>query len=699
MSNPGFATARCANALRITILAIVVLSFVNSPASALQWIQRDLANNPGPRWGQKAVDDPATGKMFVTGGLLKGDEDEISDTTWVLNLSTSVPTWSVFTTGAPERADHTLILDRPRRRLVLFAGEEDDTLRNDSWVCHLDSAMWHPLGVTNPPCVREGHSAFFDSRHDKMMIHAGWVSGYGNESYDSWEVSLSSPGSWSNSTGSCIYTNPNSPIPCSPFLDSRYCDDLPTPRVFHAMEYDSLADYVLLDEGWYLGGSLGAEVWSTHAGYYGEGSWTQHANAAGLQHHTIVFDSARRRFIRFGGGTDDGFSNAVDTLSAVASTWGSLSASNAPSAREQQAAVYDPIYDRMVIYGGRTGSTTADDKVWELRFSDTPETAPSAPTLSHGSAQSDGRVPLTWTSTGADGGSGRATTYDVRASSTRIDSGNFGSATQLTGEPNPLEPGSAESYLVSGCGKVYFALKVIDAFGTASSMSNVDSVTFDSNGIRPAPPILVAEHEGGNHSAVVYVTPSGADSLIGKGAEYDLRRSLTTIANESDYASATQVSGEPAPSCSGGYDQINVSTLGNCKTYYFAVKMRDAYGNWSAMSNVDYVDTFCSGGFSDNPGIVPVVFELGTPRPNPTAGSSTISFGIAGDQAHKTLDLSIYDAAGRRVKSLRHELAVPGRYDTAWDRTRDNGTRASAGIYFVRLNVGGEQRTRTITLQ
>jgi hypothetical protein len=356
------------------------------------------------------------------------------------------------------------------------------------------------------------------------------------------------------------------------------------------MAIDPSANFILVDEGWYTDIQRG-EVWSTTSGHYAVDDWTLHDIDVGRASHTIVLNTRDRRFLEYGGQNTNTGDTYSDTkwMSAISPNWASLTTTNDPPARYAHAAVYDPNFDRMIIFGG-LGSTSVYGDLWELPFQDTQE-------------------------------------------------------------------------------------------------------------LRPATPALTAEHEGGNHSAMVYVTSTGADSLQGRAVEYDLRHSLTRILTESNFTSATQVSGEPTPGWPGSYDLINVSTLGNCKTYYFRVKIKDAYGNWSAMSNLDSVDTFCSGGFSASHEVAPVEFNLSTPRPNPTAGTSTMQFGITAAQSGKTLDLGIYDAAGRRVRSLRHEPAVSGQFDAVWDGNRQDGSRASAGIYFIRLNVGGEQRTRTITLQ
>ncbi|MFN8586436.1 MAG: S8 family serine peptidase [Candidatus Eisenbacteria bacterium] len=82
---------------------------------------------------------------------------------------------------------------------------------------------------------------------------------------------------------------------------------------------------------------------------------------------------------------------------------------------------------------------------------------------------------LAWTATGDDGGTGRASRYDIRWSTSPITEANFGAATAVTG-PTPQVAGSAESFEVPGLayGTTYFfALKAADEFGNTGPMSNL----------------------------------------------------------------------------------------------------------------------------------------------------------------------------------------------------------------------------------
>lgn len=101
---------------------------------------------------------------------------------------------------------------------------------------------------------------------------------------------------------------------------------------------------------------------------------------------------------------------------------------------------------------------------------------------------------LNWTTAGDDGISGVATQYDIRMSSSAINSSNFASATALTPVPAPGLPGQVQSYVVLNLtpGTTYhFALRTADEAGNWSGVSNSTSaatVTVDST-----PPAAVTD--------------------------------------------------------------------------------------------------------------------------------------------------------------------------------------------------------------
>jgi uncharacterized protein (TIGR03437 family) len=83
--------------------------------------------------------------------------------------------------------------------------------------------------------------------------------------------------------------------------------------------------------------------------------------------HTLVFDSARRRLILFGGQAS-GFFSDVWAYDIEANAWRMLAGDAAgPSRRYGHSAVYDPTRDQMVISHGFTNSGRFDD-TWAFRF-------------------------------------------------------------------------------------------------------------------------------------------------------------------------------------------------------------------------------------------------------------------------------------------------------------------------------------------
>ncbi len=68
-------------------------------------------------------------------------------------------------------------------------------------------------------------------------------------------------------------------------------------------------------------------------------------------------------------------------------------------------------------------------------------------------------------------------------------------------------------------------------------------------------------------------------------ASYDIRYSTASI-TEANWATASEVTGEPVPAVAGQPESFTVTDLSPNTTYYFAVKSTDVAGNVSAVSNI-----------------------------------------------------------------------------------------------------------------
>ncbi|MFN0152398.1 MAG: S8 family serine peptidase [bacterium] len=86
---------------------------------------------------------------------------------------------------------------------------------------------------------------------------------------------------------------------------------------------------------------------------------------------------------------------------------------------------------------------------------------------------------------------------------------------------------------------------------------------------------------------------------------------------------------------------------------------------------------------------------LELPAPNPATESALIRYRL---DAPSLVTLSIIDASGRRVRTLRDRAAErAGEHAASWDGRVDDGTRAASGVYFARLRAGGVDATERLT--
>jgi len=94
-------------------------------------------------------------------------------------------------------------------------------------------------------------------------------------------------------------------------------------------------------------------------------------------------------------------------------------------------------------------------------------------------------------------------------------------------------------------------------------------------------------------------------------------------------------------------------------------------------------------------GTLPAIAALRPNAPNPFARSTSIRFELPRDAE---TELGIYDISGRLVRSLLHERFPAGSHVVVWDGVGADGQRVHDGIYFTRLQVGGELRSRQVVL-
>jgi Kelch motif protein/galactose oxidase-like protein len=192
-------------------------------------------------------------------------------------------------------------------------------------------------------------------------------------------------------------------------------DPMP-PRLQAAAVYDPVRDRVIVIGGDSGVGALLNDAWALNLS--GDSTWGElHPTGtppSPRRAHTVIYDPVGDRVIVYGG-YDENSQRRGDlwalTLSGVPS-WQMLVSSTAPpSGRSGHVAVYDPDGRRMIMYGGLTGPGQYSSEVWALSLD---VTTPVAVSLASVDVASD-LVRLTWSTEGA---------ANLRATVQRSDAGS-----------------------------------------------------------------------------------------------------------------------------------------------------------------------------------------------------------------------------------------------------------------------------------
>jgi len=92
---------------------------------------------------------------------------------------------------------------------------------------------------------------------------------------------------------------------------------------------------------------------------------------------------------------------------------------------------------------------------------------------------------------------------------------------------------------------------------------------------------------------------------------------------------------------------------------------------------------------------IPAFAGLGDIYPNPFNPSTTIEYSVA---AAGRIRLEIYDAAGKKVRTLIDRFCGPGSYRSSWDGNNAAGRPAGSGVYFLRYSSGVSACTKKLVL-
>jgi len=213
--------------------------------------------------------------------------------------------------------------------------------------------FWTQLTPTGSLPTACGYpSAVYDSARDRILVFGGvvWATSFN----DVWALSLGGSPQWTQLA-------PSGP--------------LPNTRHNHAAIYDPVRDRMIIFGGGRYHEGPWNDVWALSLG--GSPHWTQLVPTgvppdarAGFN---AIYDPLRDRMLIFGGGGAAGAYNDVWALSlGPTPEWTELTPSGTPPSPRGAPVIYDPVRDRMVLFGGG-GPTGSYNDVWALSLGGSPQ--------------------------------------------------------------------------------------------------------------------------------------------------------------------------------------------------------------------------------------------------------------------------------------------------------------------------------------
>jgi hypothetical protein len=229
--------------------------------------------------------------------------------------------------------------------MLVFGGLDSSiNVLNDVWSLSLsDPPTWTQLLPSgSPPAARRNCTAIYDPVRDRVLIYGGRALS-GPAFNDLWSLQLTSTPSWQR------ITPKNAPT------GGRYA---------HSAIYEPIGDRMIV----FSGGFATNDVWSFSPV---DTAWVQ-LTPSGTpplprSGHTAIYDPLGQRMVVFGGNTGNLPLDDTWALSlAGVSQWSLVSTSgDAPTRRGSHSAVYDPLYQRMAVFGG---TPDVSEPTWALRL-------------------------------------------------------------------------------------------------------------------------------------------------------------------------------------------------------------------------------------------------------------------------------------------------------------------------------------------
>ena len=298
---------------------------------AQTWTQRLLATNPGDRWNAAATFAHASGVTVLFGRSADAGGSFPADT-WLYNGSN----WAQASPAASPtgRSEHAMAYDLGRNRVVLFGGFGASGVMGDTW--EWDGTTWLQQTPAASPPARLGHCMAHDLLRHVTVLFGGSSSSSGPGTlHDTWE--------WNGTAWTQVVTVA-----------------APSESEQSSMCYDAYRSVCVLTGGTSFFGAPDQSTWE-----YDGVRWTDvtavvgaaGAPGLGVSSARMVYDPVRRVSVLFGGRTPNG-TYPTDTWEYDGRSWQRI-ATTRPAGRMGFVMTMDTVRNRVVLYGGVSGSLTA----------------------------------------------------------------------------------------------------------------------------------------------------------------------------------------------------------------------------------------------------------------------------------------------------------------------------------------------------
>lgn len=632
------------------------------------------AGVPTPRSGHTAIYDPVRDRMVIYGG--RSFRDRLSDL-WALSLS-GTPAWNrIVTSDGREfaRAYHTSLYDPVNDRMLVLGGSYGASLPDTVWALQFaEDPAWIATVSEGHPTAINPASAVFDSQRNRVLVLSG---------NDTWALSLTgtwsavgpigAPRSYSNGS-STIYDSRRGRLVVltgnetwTLALDSGFAWSrldppgvLPPVRRYHTAIYDPVRDRMVVFGG--DGGGYRRDVWVLP--FSNDLGWRE-LHFTGLlplprSGHTAIYDPVRDCMVIFGGAI--GFERVNDAWAlslAGVESWSVLQAGSRPPARSDHSATYDPVRDRMIIFGGYDGASRSND-VWSLSLGTpswsalTPMGVGPSPRSEHTATYDPIRDRLV-----VFGGNDIYRRNDLWGLT--LDSNPSWTALAPSGAPPPpyrrytaaYDPLRERMIVLGGDHNYAGGVWGLDWGQTTATLLARFEAEVTRDGVRLRWNFAEPER-------VASTMLERASSPIGPWAPLSLE-------NDRD----VQGTGALDPTAVAGvphYYRLTATLIDGTRATFGPIQ---AIAAQEAVSN----------------GLIGIV-------PNPASARTRIDFAVAREERVR---VSVVDVMGREVAVLMDGSMSPGRYSVSWD-VRGGNTRRQAGVYFVRWASAGATMTRRLVI-